>query len=323
MTPGLVLVSALVALVLLPGVLRGPPRRLVAVNHRGEPLSAVLGVVIAAAAAVALAVAGVALRLAHVVPGSSRWPDASSSVGLLAGPDVWRVAAVAAAGALVVAAGLADDLAGPGGPRGLRGHLGALRRGRLTTGPAKVMALVVGGAVVAVALGASAGRGVLVAVTVAGAANLWNGLDVAPGRAGKAFIVAAVPLVALAGPGPGTAVLAAVLGAAAVVILPDLREVAMLGDVGANLLGFAVGAALAEVVSVPWLALAAAVIVGLNLLAETVTLSRSIAAVAPLRWADRLGRLPPGPGGTAIGEGSDPRRWAEPPGPASIESRGD
>jgi UDP-GlcNAc:undecaprenyl-phosphate/decaprenyl-phosphate GlcNAc-1-phosphate transferase len=322
MTAGLVLLSALAALVLVPGVFDRVPRRLVAVNHRGEPLPAVLGVVIAAAAALALAVATVALRLAHVAPGSSRWPDPSPA-GLLAGPDVWRVAAVAGGAALVVAAGLADDLAGPGGPRGLRGHLGALRRGRLTTGLAKLVALVLAGAAVALALGATAGRGVLVAVTVAGSANLWNGLDVAPGRAGKAFLLAAVPLVALAGPGPGTAVLAAVLGAAAVMLLPDLREAAMLGDVGANLLGFAVGAALAEALPIPWLALAAAAVVALNLLAETVTLSRAISAVPPVRWADRLGRLPPGPAGAAIPAGSDPKRWADPPGPDSIESRGD
>jgi hypothetical protein len=323
MTAGLALLSALAALVLVPGVFGRAPRRLVALNHRGEPLPAVLGVVIATAAALALAVATVAIRLAHAAPGSSRWPDPASPAGLLAGPDVWRVGAVAAGAALVVAAGLADDLAGPGGPRGLRGHLGALRRGRLTTGLAKLVALVVAGAAVALALGATAGRGVLVAIVVAGSANLWNGLDVAPGRAGKAFLLAAVSVVALAGPGPGTAILAAVVGAAAVMVLPDLREAAMLGDVGANLLGFAVGAALAEALPVPWLALAAAAVIALNLLAETVTLSQAISAVPPLRWADRLGRLPPGSAATAIPPGSDPKRWAEPPGPASIESRGD
>jgi hypothetical protein len=323
MTASLVLLSALAALVLVPGVFGRAPRRLVAVNHRGKPLPAVLGVVIAAAAALTLAVATVALRLAHATPGSSRWPDPSFPADLLAGPDVWRVAAVAAGAALVVAAGLVDDLADPGGPRGLRGHLGALRRGRLTTGLAKLVALVLAGAAVAMALGATAGRGVLVAVTVAGSANLWNGLDVAPGRAGKAFLLVAVPVVALAGPGPGTVILAAVLGAATVVFLLDLREAAMLGDVGANLLGFAVGAALAEALPVPWLALAAGAVVALNLLAETLTLSRAISAVPPFRWADRLGRLPPGPAGTAIPAGSDPERWAEPLGPASIESRGD
>ncbi|HZB02272.1 MAG TPA: hypothetical protein VE800_09215, partial [Actinomycetota bacterium] len=71
------------------------------------------------------------------------------------------------------------------------------------------------------------------------------------------------------------------------------------------------------------LALATGAVVALNLLAETLTLSRAISAVPPVRWADRLGKLPPGPAGMAIPAGSDPKHWAEPPGPASIESRGD
>jgi hypothetical protein len=39
-----------------------------------------------------------------------------------------------------------------------------------------------------------------------------------------------------------------------------------------------------------WLAVAVAV--ALNVLAETITLSRSIEAVPPLRWYDALGRIP-------------------------------
>jgi hypothetical protein len=38
---------------------------------------------------------------------------------------------------------------------------------------------------------------------------------------------------------------------------------------------------------------AAALAVGLNLLAETVTLSRVIRGAAPLRWFDDLGRIRP------------------------------
>jgi len=34
------------------------------------------------------------------------------------------------------------------------------------------------------------------------------------------------------------------------------------------------------------------IVIGLNVLAETVTFSRTIEAVPPLRWFDRLGRLP-------------------------------
>ena len=41
-----------------------------------------------------------------------------------------------------------------------------------------------------------------------------------------------------------------------------------------------------------WLIAAVLVVVGLNVLAETVTFTRTIDAIPPLRWFDRLGRLP-------------------------------
>jgi hypothetical protein len=59
-----------------------------------------------------------------------------------------------------------------------------------------------------------------------------------------------------------------------------------------NLLGFAVGLAIADVLADPWVPVAAVVAVGLNVLADTVTFSRVIDATPPLRWADGLGRRP-------------------------------
>ena len=66
----------------------------------------------------------------------------------------------------------------------------------------------------------------------------------------------------------------------------------MLGDGGSNLLGFTAGLGLYIVLPLPWVWVAAGVAVTLNVLAETVTLSRVIDTLAPLRWFDRLGRVP-------------------------------
>jgi hypothetical protein len=129
---------------------------------------------------------------------------------------------------------------------------------------------------------------VLALVTIAGCTNVWNGLDVAPGRATKGFLVVAVVLLAV----DLRAFLLVCSGAAAAVLWPDLRERGMLGDSGANLLGFLAGAEIVRRLPEPWLPVAAGVVVGLNLLAETVTFSRTIEAIPPLRWFDRLGRLP-------------------------------
>lgn len=107
--------------------------------------------------------------------------------------------------------GFVDDAFGAGGPKGFRGHLSALREGRLTTGMLKVLGI--GG--IALFYGASAARGaiersglelpaggsspsayvaawILAAAVIALSANLVNLLDLRPGRALKAYSAAVV-----------------------------------------------------------------------------------------------------------------------------------
>src|SRR5581483_3419892 len=181
---------------------------------------------------------------------------------------------------LVAAAGLVDDLV-PIGPRGLGGHLRALVRGQMTTGVLKLL-VAVGCAVVAVGLQPRRNTPVELAgiVLVAAATNVWNGLDVAPGRALKAFL-----------PVELGALLAGLAAGAAVALILDLRERAMLGDGGSNPLGFAAGLSLYVVLPAPAVMAVAGLAVALNVLAETVTLSRAIRAVPLLRWLDELGRI--------------------------------
>jgi UDP-GlcNAc:undecaprenyl-phosphate GlcNAc-1-phosphate transferase len=82
-----------------------------------------------------------------------------------------------------------------------------------------------------------------------------------------------------------------VVVAAALVLPLDLRERAMLGDGGANLLGFTVGLG-AYLVLPGWAVEVVAVLaVALNVLGDTVSLSRAIDVVPPLRWFDHLGRV--------------------------------
>ena len=124
--------------------------------------------------------------------------------------------------------GLADDLGEDSVDRrkGLRGHLGALAHGEVTTGGLKVLGIGAG-ALVAAALATPGHRadgsrrsaiGWLADVGASGAliassANLVNLLDLRPGRALKAVGIAAAPLALGAGAGAGAA--AAVLGATA------------------------------------------------------------------------------------------------------------
>ncbi|MGZ4126260.1 MAG: hypothetical protein ACXVQU_11980, partial [Actinomycetota bacterium] len=144
---------------------------------------------------------------------------------------------------LVFAAGLVDDLAASE-PRGLRSHARALAEGHVTTGVVKLV-VAVGASVVVIALEPSRAWWVRLfgVVLVAASTNVWNALDVRPGRALKAFVPIGVLFVLLADVSPAPAVLG--VAVAALVVLPmDLFEHAMLGDGGATLLGFAAGLAL-------------------------------------------------------------------------------
>ena len=237
------------------------------VNHRGRTLPVTLGAVVAGAGGLGTLVVFAALD----VPAGG----VAATIGC----------------ALVFAAGFADDRS-PGGPRGVRSHLRELGRLHVTTGIVKLLVITASAVVVAASLPSRGSASIAGVVLLAGSANLWNGLDVRPGRAVKAFLpVAAAVLVAgvaleLAPPLPGVV-------AGAVAVLPaDLRERAVLGDGGSNLLGFAAGLGLYLVLPGWGVWVAAGCAVALNVLADTMTLSRAIQATPPLRWFDGLGRIP-------------------------------
>ena len=248
--------------------IRWQPSRLMRVNHAGRRVPATLGV------ALLFGVLAGLLAGSFVTAGDSAF---------VVGMNVFAFFT------LLMGAGLLDDLFG-GSERGLRGHLGALARGRATTG---ILKLVVGVAVavaLALYLADDPVRVVAIAVLVATCTNLWNALDVVPGRALKWGALGLIGGVAAGWSRPSTAVLAAALGATLALLPFDLRERGMLGDAGSNPLGFLVGLGLAVVLPTPGLLVAAGAALLLQAAAETVTISRLIQAVPPLRWFDGLGR---------------------------------
>ncbi len=99
------------------------------------------------------------------------------------------------------------------------------------------MALVLAGAVD----GDRPARVLLDGALIALAANLANLLDRAPGRTVKWSLLCYLPLAVVAGTAAPGVALAVVAGAAAALLVGDLREQFMLGDTGANALGAALG----------------------------------------------------------------------------------
>ena len=183
-----------------------------------------------------------------------RLPLVGWIVGLRRNPAVAAVAAL----------GLADDL-WSGEERGFRGHLGRRR----TTGVLKLLGIPL--------VGLLATRRVSGALLVGLAANFLNQLDTRPGRALKAYLLAA-PLAD------------APVGAAVILAPYDLREMAMLGDSGANALGAMLGLSSVSTLTERgrWVAIGA--LAGLTALGETRSLGELIERTPLLRRVDALGR---------------------------------
>lgn len=210
-------------------------------------------------------------------------------------------------------AGYIDDVdqgAHDGGKvaKGLKGHLGALAHGQVTTGVIKIAGIgasaLAASALVgskATSVGGKVADLALNTVLIAGTANLANLLDLRPGRALKATVLVAAPLSYFscaaaktpASPASAQRLLASGLNAAAITALvEDLQETTMLGDTGANAAGALLGTSLAANDSRKLRLGAALGVVGLILASEKVSFSKVIAANPALNWLDQLWRRP-------------------------------
>lgn len=125
--------------------------------------------------------------------------------------------------------------------KGFRGHFGALSKGRVTSGFFKAIAILC--LSLLFALEKPLPYAPFAALFLALFCNFFNQLDCFPGRAGKAFL-----LLSFAAGSPFFVPL---------LYLPfffaDLRKKAMLGDAGANLLGFIAGIQILRSSKVVWL----------------------------------------------------------------------
>lgn len=235
-------------------------------------------------------------RTNHAGDPVTLWEGAAYAKGAALGALVGGSPAGLLAGLGGAVFGALDDHYGDSTSKGLRGHLGALTRGEVTTGAVKILGIGATGLGCAVLTdhrradppgltGVSAST-LAGAAVVAGSANLANLLDLRPGRALKAVVITGVPL--LAGRGGPTS--AAAVGAALGVIVPDLRGESMLGDTGANAAGALVGVAAIERYGWRGRLLVLTGLTALTLASERVSFTRVIESTPLLREIDRWGR---------------------------------
>jgi len=188
--------------------------------------------------------------------------------------------------------GLLDDLKGDRTVGGFGGHLGALRRGKLTTGAAKA----IGGGLIGLIAGfliaspRPLGYALLAGLLIALSANTLNLLDLRPGRCLFGFFIGAATIGAVLF-SQHTLALGGLLWAAvafALILYPlDAGGSLMLGDTGANAFGAVLGVAGAIYFSPAWQGVLVFGLLGFQFWCERYSLSRVIEASPFLRGLDR------------------------------------
>jgi UDP-N-acetylmuramyl pentapeptide phosphotransferase/UDP-N-acetylglucosamine-1-phosphate transferase len=274
------LVALVAALLLTPPILRHlQAGGFVRENYRGVKLPFPGGIVIVAAGVLVVGLWSGFVRIADLNPFD--W-DAQTSLTYPLG---------------VALLGLIDDLLA-GTSRGWRGHGRALLGGEFSTGALKALGSLALALYVLQGTTPGVAEYLLAVALLVLTTNLFNLLDLRPGRSAKAFLLLGVLLSVVAWHGryPDEAGLVPLwmVGPLAAPILVvgyyDLRERTMLGDVGANLIGAVAGLWLLESFDTTGQMIALAVVLALTVYGEFRSLSALIERTPLLRQIDSIGR---------------------------------
>ena len=266
-----------ISLFLLPAGARGlRDAGLVRRNYRGALLAFPLGAVLATAALVALAPLAFLNDRADLdllEPGLRQWLPYLLGIAFL---------------------GFLDDALGQGEaaqtPRGWRGHWAALRGGSLSTGAIKAVGALALAAYVVSGRGLEDWRYLADVVLLILTTNLFNLLDLRPGRAEKGLALLGAGLCLGAWTFAPLELLGIFVGPVIVGAWLTLGEKAMLGDTGSNLLGAIAGVWLLTTLGPDARLIALAAVLALTIYGEIRSISATIDSVPPLRWLDSLGR---------------------------------
>lgn len=186
-------------------------------------------------------------------------------------------------------------------PRGIRGHAKAILSGGFSTGAVKAIGAL-GLAAFAIGLIVPGEWEYLLAIAlVVVTTNLFNLLDLRPGRAIKVFAVLVIGLSIGAWTLEPLWTMGVFIGSLPVLAYYDLGEQGMLGDTGSNAIGAIAGLWMVLVLDTTAQAIALAVVFLITLYGEFRSISQLIDRTPVLRWLDQLGRSG---GGTKIA-GSD------------------
>ena len=240
-------------------------------NYRGAMLPCPFGLLILAAAFIAL---GPVVLVARFI-------DSEALVVPLS-----AVALVAGVGVL----GLADDVF-TGESRGWRGHGAAVLRGGFSTGALKAVGTVGLALFYATFVVDGDGHFLLAALVIVLSTNFFNLLDLRPGRSVKVFVLLGCGLAIGSGSLGPLKGLGPFVAPILVAGLYDVRERAMLGDTGSNVIGAVAGAWMVASLSETGLAIAAVVLLAVTAYGEFRSISAFVERTPGFRHLDSIGRI--------------------------------
>jgi UDP-N-acetylmuramyl pentapeptide phosphotransferase/UDP-N-acetylglucosamine-1-phosphate transferase len=281
-----------ISLIIAAGVVSPVRRSLVELglthkNYRGTPVAFPAGIVILIAAFVALVPLSLLQELADAdvfEPGLETALIYVTGVSLL---------------------GLVDDLIGSGvlahrpegvptvapPPRGWRGHARAIAAGRLSTGALKALGSL-GLALYVLRDGGRTKPEYLLAVAlVVLTTNLFNLLDLRPGRSAKTLVLLGGILTLASMDVNPLWTLGLFVGPILALLPVDLRERGMLGDTGSNAIGAVAGLWLVLTLSTTAQAIALGLVLLATVYGEFRSISTFIERTPGLRLLDSLGRI--------------------------------
>jgi hypothetical protein len=257
---------------------------LVRENYRGAALPFPIGVLIPVAGLLAL----IPLALLQELADAEIFTAAAY-------PAVTYVIGVALLGLLDDFAGTRGQWAvgsghGGDGPRGWRGHSSAVLSGGFSTGAIKAAGSLGLALFVLAGDGRTTAEYLLGAGVLVLATNLFNLLDLRPGRSAKAVLLLGLALSLGALDVHGLWTVGLFLGPVLVLLPLDLRERGMLGDCGSNAIGALAGVWLIATLDTTGQAIALAAMALITAYGEFRSISRLIDRTPGLRHLDSLGR---------------------------------
>ncbi|HYF82857.1 MAG TPA: UDP-N-acetylmuramyl pentapeptide phosphotransferase [Clostridia bacterium] len=188
-------------------------------------------------------------------------------------------------------AGVVDDLVGDTKTKGLINHIKITLRGKMTTGFLKALTAVLISCIVSLGMTDSYIEFIVNVLIISLFANTLNLFDLRPGRAVKVFLAASFVLL--------TASIGRLIEAMPIIVLNlsawlyiryDLKEVCMLGDTGANILGITLGYYSTLMLGLNAKIVILTLLVILNVMSEKLSITEIISRSRLLSYLDNIGR---------------------------------